>query len=74
MMEVLKENARYQVGLDEDSSVTHLPHRSWGTYRVVDRKANVLFETANRDKAFGVFEYLSLRENLLPPQSTGQKP
>jgi hypothetical protein len=67
MNEVLKENGRYRVDLDEDISTTHVPHKSWGTYRVLDRQnSRVLFKTANRDKAFGVFEYLSLEAALLP--------
>lgn len=66
MIEVLKENSRFRVELDEDTSQTHLPHKSWGTYRVVDhKKAQVLFMSPNRDKAFGVFEYLSLEAKLL---------
>ena len=67
MIEVLRENTLCQMELDEDTSKTHLPHRSWGTYRVVDRrKAQVLFESPNRDKAFGVYEYLSRESKLLP--------
>jgi hypothetical protein len=58
--EILRRNKLYQVELEEDTSLIHLPHRSWGTYRVIDaRRAQVVFESANRDKAFGVYEYLS---------------
>ena len=60
MNEILRSNKAYQVELEEEVSQTHLPHRSWGTYRVIDeRRAQVVFETTNRDKAFGVYEYLS---------------
>ena len=66
MADVLRENRLYLVELDEDSTIEHLPHRSWGTYRVVERKTNrALFSSANRDKSFGVFEFVS-REAGLP--------
>jgi hypothetical protein len=62
MIEVLRENESYLVQLDADSLQVHTPHSSWGTYRVLDRThGHILFETANRDKSFGVFEYLSQR-------------
>ena len=60
MIEVLRENDVYVVELETDDSEPHEPHRSWGTYRVIDRRSTqVLFETTNRDKSFVVFEYLS---------------
>ena len=66
MTAVLRENRLYMVDLDEDTTQDHLPHRSWGTYRVVDRtEAQVLFTTANRDKAFGVFEFVTRTAGLL---------
>lgn len=65
MIEVLRENTIYRVELDEDTSQIHLPHRSWGAYRVVNRSKNeVLFESPNRDKAYGVYEFLSRESNL----------
>jgi hypothetical protein len=65
MTEVLRENRLYRVELDEDTSQEHLPHRSWGTYRVVDRNnTRVLFSTANRDKSFGVFEFCTQEAGL----------
>lgn len=67
MLEVLRENSRYRVELDEDASSTHVPHKSWGTYRVVEAgKPAPAFESPNRDKAFGVYEYLSREANLAP--------
>jgi hypothetical protein len=66
LAEVLRENRLYVVELEEDNTTEHLPHRSWGTYRVVDRKSQrVLFSTPNRDKSFGVFEFAT-REAGLP--------
>lgn len=60
MLEVLRESASHWVELDEDTSQVHQPHRSWGTYRVVDRRSGkVVFSTPNRDKAFGAFELLT---------------
>jgi hypothetical protein len=59
-VEVLRENPYYLVELDEDTSLEHQPHRSWGTYRVVERASKrVIYSTPNRDKSFGVFEYLA---------------
>jgi hypothetical protein len=69
MIEVLRENNLYRVELDEDTSQSHLPHRSWGTYRIVDRRtAEVIFESPNRDKAFGVFEFVTQKSGILRDQ------
>ncbi len=58
-MDVLRENASHRVELDEDTAQLHQPHKSWGTYRVVDiRTAEVIFASPNRDKAIGVYEFL----------------
>ncbi|HZQ48675.1 MAG TPA: hypothetical protein VFB69_00005 [Candidatus Dormibacteraeota bacterium] len=60
MAEILRQSASHRVELDEDVSVVHQPHKSWGTYRVIDAMNDtLLFESPNRDKAFGVFEYLT---------------
>jgi hypothetical protein len=60
VVDVLRANDAYLVELETDDSVPHEPHRSWGTYRVVERAtARVCFATRNRDKSFGVFEYLA---------------
>ena len=60
MLEVLRESASHRVELDEDTSQVHQPHKSWGTYRVVNvRTGEVVFTSPNRDKAFGVFELLT---------------
>jgi len=65
MTQVLLENALYSVELDENSFEEHVPHKSWGTYRVIDRStARLLFKTPNRDKSFGVFEYLAQAAGL----------
>src|SRR5713226_4931318 len=45
---ILRGNARYRVELDEDTSQVHLPHKSWGTYRVVAQNKAILFESPNR--------------------------
>ncbi len=67
MIEVLRTNSLYQVELDEDTSRAHIPHTSLGKYRVLNlTRPQILFETRNRDKAFGVYEYLSLEAKLLP--------
>jgi len=59
-MDVLRESASHRVELDEDTAKLHQPHKSWGTYRVVDiRTAEVIFATPNRDKAIGVYEFLT---------------
>jgi hypothetical protein len=61
MLEVLRENSYYAVELEKDDFEEHQPHKSWGTYRVVDRRnTRALFTTQNRDKSLGVFEYLTL--------------
>jgi hypothetical protein len=67
VIEVLKTNASYRVELDEDVTREHLPHKSWGIYRVI-RAANseTVYEGPNRDKAFGVYEYLSREAHLRP--------
>jgi hypothetical protein len=65
MTELLRENRLYMVELDQDTSQDHLPHRSWGTYKVLDRTSTrVLYITANRDKSFGVFEFVSQEAGL----------
>ena len=59
MIEILRETPDYLLELEKDTSHEHQPHRSWGTYRVVNRhRKQVIFSTPNRDKSFGVFEYL----------------
>jgi hypothetical protein len=58
--ETLRESGSHRVELDEDTAEVHYAHRSWGTYRVIDVKTQqVVFASPNRDKAFGVFEYLT---------------
>ena len=62
-MEVLRQNATHRVVLVRDTAQLHQAHHSLGTYRVVDIRSNVVvFRTANRDKAFGVFEFLSAED------------
>ena len=59
MAQVLRESPDYLVELEEDTSQDHQPHKSWGIYRVIKRRTKqVMFSTSNRDKSFGVFEYL----------------
>jgi hypothetical protein len=60
MTDVLHENVGYRVELDEDTSNFHSPHMSWGTYRVFEMgKTKQVYQSTNRDKALGVYEYLS---------------
>ena len=60
MTEVLHENVGYRVELDEDTSKFHSPHTSWGKYRVLEMgKIEPVYQSSNRDKALGVYEYLS---------------
>ena len=66
MTECLAENEAYRVELDVNDAEEHVPHKSWGMYRVVElRSRKDLFATRNRDKALGVFEYLS-HDSRLP--------
>jgi hypothetical protein len=60
MIQVPRENRLYRVELDECAPTPPRAHRSLGLYRVVERgSGRLLFETPNRDKSFGVFEYLT---------------
>jgi hypothetical protein len=59
-MEVLRENTTHRVELIRDTTELHQPHRSLGIYRVVNLSTSeVVFSTPNRDKSFGVLEFLS---------------
>jgi hypothetical protein len=67
MTDVLEENAAFRVELDEDTSTFHSPHRSWGKYRVFEMgKTKPVYESPSRDKALGVFEYLSRLAHIRP--------
>jgi hypothetical protein len=60
MIRVLKENPLYRVELDDSVPPPTSAFRSSGLHRVVEVKSGLLlFETWNRDKSYGVFEYLT---------------
>jgi hypothetical protein len=62
---VLAQNEQFLVELDESGSQAH---GSRGTYRVLLAKVRqagpVIFETQNRDKALGVFEYVTEEQGM----------
>lgn len=60
MIRVLKANPLYRVELDDSAPPPPRALRSSGLHRVVEVKSGqLLFETWNRDKSYGVFEYLT---------------
>ena len=61
MIEILRDSRLYSVELDEDTSQEHLPHKSWGTYRVVDR-------AKTPDVVHKIFQHLTLHRLFVKPQ------